>query len=62
MSICACIGPVNGEPHCMCDMIAKGLKTKAEYDLTPEQKIELREFLSKTFGWHDLSNTKITVL
>lgn len=30
IEICACMGPVHGEPHCPCEMTRQGLPPSAE--------------------------------
>jgi len=31
VNVCACIGPVYGEPHCACEMRRRGLPPSAEH-------------------------------
>ena len=51
INVCACLGPKSNEPHCMCEMINLGLKTKEDYAWTLEEKENLHSFLSKIFEW-----------
>lgn len=41
LNICACIGPINGEPYCPCQMRRAGLETSGKWtqeDITQIQK------------------------
>lgn len=48
-SICACLGPREGEPYCMCQMINLGLKKKEDYDWTQEEEDRLNKALDEIF-------------
>ena len=48
-SMCACLGPREGEPYCMCEMINRGLKKKEDYDWTQEEKDRLSAALDSIF-------------
>jgi len=49
MNLCACMGPKLGEPHCYCQMISLGLKTKEDYAMTQEQKDKLNKAFDLIF-------------
>lgn len=48
---CACLGPRQGEPYCMCEMIDRGIRTKKDYAMSESEKVRLNEALSKVFDW-----------
>jgi hypothetical protein len=50
MNICACLGPKQGEPYCMCKMITLGLKSPKDYEYTEEEKQRLTIALDEIFG------------
>lgn len=43
---CACLGPINGEPHCPCAMKQLGLPRHPEPQITPEalERLQIREW------------------
>jgi hypothetical protein len=45
ISLCACMGPIKGEPMCPCRMKAAGLRTSEDYEWTPEEKEAFRKAL-----------------
>jgi hypothetical protein len=47
---CACLGPKPGEPYCMCSMINHGLKTKKDYEMSPEAKQKMEDAFSEIFS------------
>lgn len=49
--VCACIGPLNGEPYCQCQMIFLGLKTEEEYNLAKADREKLKSVLGTVFQW-----------
>jgi hypothetical protein len=51
MNICACMGPMYGEPLCECKMQSRNLPRSALYlaDHTPERIAERNENLRKAF-------------
>lgn len=46
---CACIGALYGEPHCYCEMMAKGLPLNE--DARAKSEAELKRVLGEVFGW-----------
>lgn len=56
---CSCLGAKQDEPYCMCVMIDNGLKTKEDYVYTKEEKDNLSNVLSKTFGWNIVKTFKL---
>lgn len=50
MTLCACLGSMNGEPYCPCAMRSRGLKTKADEPLTSEEKDKINKALGRVFG------------
>lgn len=40
MNICACLGNLNGDPFCPCQMISKGLVKEDHYAWTDAEKEE----------------------
>ena len=49
---CACMGPINGEPHCPCAMKQMGLRTDKDYDWPEEKKAEFAAALAEMYGWN----------
>lgn len=45
INLCACLGPIKGEPMCPCSMKAAGLRTDKDYEATPEEQEALRKAL-----------------
>lgn len=57
--ICACMGPRDDEPYCMCEMIRRGLKTSKDYEWTQEEKARLYKAMREIFdqkGNDEVSN------
>lgn len=50
-NFCACLGPRQDEPYCMCVMISRGLKIKEDYAMSEEEKVRLNQALAEVFGW-----------
>jgi hypothetical protein len=50
VNACACLGPRDGEPMCMCMMIQAGLRTQEDYEWSEEDKQKLNEAL-RQMGW-----------
>ncbi len=50
-NLCACLGPRQDEPFCMCVMIQKGLKTLKDYGPSDEDKAKLKNALVDVFNW-----------
>lgn len=50
MTLCACLGPMHGEPHCSCAMRSRGLKTKADEPLSPEEIQKFDDAFGRVFG------------
>lgn len=57
INICACLGPSQNEPHCMCKMIQLGLKTKEDYRPSLEESAKLKSALASVFGWDQPNGT-----
>ena len=49
MTLCACMGPVRGEPHCPCVMIQMGLKTENDYKMSFEEESALLTAMETIF-------------
>lgn len=47
MTLCACLGPIKGEPHCPCTMVQMGLKKNEDYKM-PEEEVEKLRAVMKT--------------
>lgn len=45
MSLCACMGPQQGQPYCPCQMQALGLSDGKEYVWSEEDKARLKKAL-----------------
>jgi hypothetical protein len=46
ISLCACMGPINGEPMCPCQMKAAGLRTSKDYEWTDAEKEAFKKALA----------------
>ena len=49
-SLCACLGPIKGEPMCPCAMKRAGLRIDADYEPSADEKERLRLALSAFCG------------
>lgn len=47
LNICACIGPLNGEPYCPCKMKREGLETSFKW--SQEEKDKMQKALEEIF-------------
>lgn len=45
--LCACIGPMYGEPHCSCTMVRLGLERSDEYKKSIEKISNIEYDISK---------------
>lgn len=53
MNLCACMGPLRGDPYCYCEMKRRGLEpTQA----TDEEKEKLALALGEIFKWKERPN------
>ena len=50
MTVCACMGPQNGEQYCPCRMQSMGLRTAEDYKMSQEQSKRLKEVLNEWLG------------
>lgn len=51
LKLCACMGPMHGDPYCYCEMENRGLKVSEKYKMTPEQEKKLDDALADIFEW-----------
>jgi hypothetical protein len=50
MDMCACMGPLHGDPYCYCEMQRRGLNPNKAYEWTPEKKEKLSKVLDEIFN------------
>jgi len=58
--ICACLGPRDDEPYCMCEMIRRGLKTSKDYEWSQEEKDRLTLALNGIFNKREQKKNEIS--
>lgn len=50
INLCACMGPIKGEPLCPCQMISSGQRTSKDYEWSDEEKEAFRKAMQE-YGW-----------
>lgn len=51
IDMCACMGPMHGDPYCICEMKQRGLSPSKSYDWTKEEIDKLEAALAEMFQW-----------